>query len=116
MLAHKTGNVELTLKSLPFKFNINNLEFRTQFNDLRWLYNLLNSKINCPEICALININAPNLTLKFTFTFYVPICKRNYYLFSSVKRMGTLIKLRILTFSLIWYKHYRLELQILSKI
>lgn len=61
LLAYKTNNVELTLQSLGLTFDIDSLEFRRQFNDIRWLYNLLNSKIDCPDVLALVNINVPNL-------------------------------------------------------
>jgi len=46
------------LQSLSLKCNIENLEwiFLRQFIGLRWLYNLLNSKIDYPDILALINI------------------------------------------------------------
>lgn len=43
-----------------------------QFNDL-FIYNLLNSKIDCPEILGGLNIslNVPNFTLRSTLTFYM---------------------------------------------
>lgn len=37
MFVHKTSDVDLPLQSLAIQFNIEQLEFRTQFNDLRWL-------------------------------------------------------------------------------
>jgi len=61
MLAHKTSNVDL--QSLAIQFNIEQLEFRMQFNDLRWLHGLLNSKRDCPHIIDLTNKNVPNKTL-----------------------------------------------------
>jgi hypothetical protein len=87
MLAFKTNKVDQTLKSLAIEFNIEILEFRRQFNDLRWLYNLLNSKIDCPEILSLISFNVPNITLRSTLPFYIPTYKRNYCLFAPVNRM-----------------------------
>jgi hypothetical protein len=84
MLAYKTNNVELILHSLALKFDIDSLEFKRQFNNVCWLYNILNSKIDGSDILTLININVSNVTLRFTSTFYIPNSKRNYCIFAPV--------------------------------
>jgi len=78
MLAYKTNKIELSLKSLSIEFNIETLEFRRQYNDLFWLHYLLNSKIDCPKILAIMLLNVPNFKFRSISTFYVPTYKKNY--------------------------------------
>lgn len=59
MLAYKTNNVGLTLKSLAIKIDIETLVFRRlKFNDLWCLNKLLNSKVECFELLSLINFKS----------------------------------------------------------
>jgi len=63
--------IEETISSTNIKiisyieFNIETLEFKIQFKDLCWLYSLLNSKIERPEILSLIYLNIPTFSLRF---------------------------------------------------
>jgi len=87
MLAHKCRKDNLPTAMIAIEFNIFNkefLEFRRQYTDLRWLYNLLNSKIDSPEILSSIPLNVPNITLRSNPTFHISTHKKNHFLFALV--------------------------------
>jgi len=86
MLAHKCHKDDLSLAMIASEFNIESLEFRRQYSDLRWLYKLLNSKTHCPEILS-------SIPLMYLISHYAPIPhfrfqrKKNYCLFAPVDRI-----------------------------
>jgi len=81
MLAHKYHK-DLPLTMITTEFNIKSSEFRRQYSDLRWLYNLLNSKIDCLEMLSSIPLNVPNITLSSNPTFQIPTHKKKTIVFS----------------------------------
>jgi len=73
MLTHECHKDELPLTMIATEINIESLELRSQYCDyLRWLYNLLNSKINCHEMLSLIPLNVSNTTVRYNPTFHIP--------------------------------------------
>lgn len=60
MIAYKTNEIDHTLKFLATDLNIERLEFKRQFNDLRWLYKLMNYNIECPEVLYPISLKSLN--------------------------------------------------------
>jgi len=88
---HKCDSGILLIAMIVTEFNIKSLKFRRLYSDLLWFYNLLISKIDCPEMLSSIPLNltlrylnVPNITLRFNPTFHIPTRKKKllYFRFS----------------------------------
>jgi len=70
VLVFKTNKIGTLLEQLATDFNIESLEKRRKYNDLLWLYKLINSQIDCPELLCQILLNVPHVNTCFSLTFY----------------------------------------------
>jgi hypothetical protein len=89
VLAYKTKKINLSLKQLSLKFDIESLDKRRKLTDVLWLHKLLNFQINCPELLNLIPLNFPCVNTCVSHTFYLTTNRQNYSLYAAINRMLT---------------------------
>lgn len=74
-------------EDLLSSLNMNTLLCRRKCLDVYWMHNLLNNKIDCPEILSSIPINVPQVSLRSHPLFYLTTCTQNLSRNSLVNRM-----------------------------
>lgn len=86
-ISYKIKNNEIKHKELLENLKMHPLLCRRNCLDVLWIYNLLNNKINCPEILNLIPINVPQISLRSFPMFYTSAHTQNYCRNSPINRM-----------------------------
>jgi len=71
---------------LLIKLNMTSLAERRIIIDLKCLYKIVNSLINCPDLLSCLNFNVSQYQTRSTKTFYIPFQRTNYALVSSIIR------------------------------
>lgn len=87
MVSFKLINNVIKHEDLLNSLNMHTLLCRRKCLDVYWMYNLLNNKIDCPEILSLIPINVPQASLRSYPLFYLATCTQNLSRNSPVNRM-----------------------------
>lgn len=67
--------------------NLSSLAIRRQHKGLILLFNVINSKCNCPELLSKINFYIPPRNTRQVTTFYVPFFRTNYAYNSCLPRI-----------------------------
>ncbi|KAI5727912.1 hypothetical protein M8J77_008580 [Diaphorina citri] len=87
ILGRKARSLELSYQSLERSFNLLPLSIRREMYDIITLYNILNSKIDTPELLQSVNINVPGyVTTRSTMPFRPPFVRTNYLQNSPIIR------------------------------
>lgn len=69
------------------RWSLKSLEHRRNYHMCMFLFNVVNSKIDCPEILDLINFRVPSVTTRNRATFYLPRARTNAMNFSPLSKM-----------------------------
>ncbi|XP_050534985.1 uncharacterized protein LOC126902005 [Daktulosphaira vitifoliae] len=86
-LSYKLNKNRINYENFRDSLKMDSLLFRRQYLDIKWIYNLLNNKIDCPEILDKLPFNVPQLSLRNHSMFYIPTLAQNYSRNSPVNRM-----------------------------
>ena len=72
-------NVDMpSYKTRCLLLGIQSLETRRKYFDVMFVSDLINYKINCPDLLSLVGFHVPNRTLRNNRLFYVPFHRVNY--------------------------------------
>lgn len=69
------------------RWSLKSLQHRRNYCMCMFLFNIVNSKIDCPEILDLVNFRVPSVSTRNRATFYLPSARTNAMNFSPLSRI-----------------------------
>ena len=84
MFGYKIGFLNMPSCDIDNRIGLKPLTTYRKYNDIVFMYKLINGMIDCPEFLSLIGFKVPVFNSRNILSFYVPPSTRNYFINSPL--------------------------------